>query len=132
VGRRALENTLTSVARGKRKDNTVSSESEGFSPDDKGIEFAKPRLLSDLIVHDPSYKPFVIAPFEHCVKASEAFDSSRGNAREVDMLLCGDRKIERHAFECIYALMEKSYGGLGRILDPQLMCHYWIDGVQSL
>jgi hypothetical protein len=86
----------------------------------------RPDVLSDLIVHDPSLKPYAIWPTDACFFASTQFKekSNEPASGHLNMVFVADHRIKVHAFQRFRELCECVDPLRGRD-DSQLALEYW-------
>jgi hypothetical protein len=66
--------------------------------------------LTELIVHDPGYQPFLKRPVHECLEAARVFGRTpeeRDGGNAYHLLFVTDRKIERRASECLKLIEEQ-------------------------
>lgn len=96
-------------------------------------------VLSHLVVHDPSLRPFALWPTDACFHASEQFqfrkrDESEPAAHEpggcLHLIFVADAGTEVHAVECLEAIATRSPDSLQH--DRQRLHHYYADDDKEL
>lgn len=83
-----------------------SSPMEPYSPgpSDLPAEFCT-ELLSDVVVHDPGFRPFGLWPLKHAIFSSSRYRPDGRNANGcLNLIFTAAGKVKTHAYDCYLAL----------------------------
>ena len=102
---------------------------------DDGMYFGK-KVFSELIVHDPSYRPYQRVDLDHCMNATAAYHKMKKEAPGFNAITVQTKETVRSIKECFALLVEDSKDNLfidaDRSIvskaflnrDSDLRCHY--------
>ncbi|HUT90855.1 MAG TPA: hypothetical protein VMY37_15225 [Thermoguttaceae bacterium] len=77
----------------------------------RGEATTRPPLseVTELIVHDPGDKPFVVRPIRDCLRASWAFAKSPEHKEKFHLIFVAEARIKQHASHCLRAIEDHDH-----------------------
>jgi len=66
-----------------------------------------PGEVTELVVHDPGYKPFVVRPIRDGLRASWAFAKSPEHKEKFHLIFVAEARVKQHASQCLRTIEDR-------------------------